>query len=216
MASPKAPRISKVAPTSYFPADLTEVRSEDRLEALAFTGDDGAGLNLAEVTFTQCRLEKVSLHEARLEGATFAESVLEDINAPVLEAPRSSWWNTSLSSSRIGSGELRDAAWRSVTVTGGKLGFLNFRYAKLTDVVFTGCLIEELDFSHAGLTRVAFRDCRIGTFRASAGKYKDLDLRGSELERVVDLGALRGSTIDEFQLQLMAPAMSAELGISVL
>lgn len=216
MASPRAPRISKVLPPLYSPADLTEVAKDSRLEALAFKGDDGAGLDLTDVTFTACHLEKVSLHEANLERVTFAETVLQEINAPVLSASKSSWWNTLLSGSRIGSGELPDTVFRSVTIEGGKLGYLNFRYAKLTDVLFTGCLLEELDFSHATLTRVAFRDCRIGAIRASAATFRDVDLRGSELERVVDLAALRGSTIDEFQLQLFAPAMAHELGITVL
>lgn len=215
MSLPKAPRIAKVPEPAYTLAELVDIEPDSRLEALEFDGGDGESQDLTDVTFTGCRLHQVSLHEAALTGATFAESTLTEINAPVFSAPRSSWWSTSIERSRIGSGELYDTVWRSVVVQGGKLDYLNFRYAKLTDVVFTDCIIGDLDFSHAALSRVAFKDCRIGGLRASGATMKDVDLRANEIGSITDLAALRGAAIDEYQLQLLAPAMAAELGIIV-
>lgn len=216
MTAPKAPRIAKVPEPAYTSAELTDVEPDSRLEGLEFDGGDAAGHDLTDVTFTGCRLQQLSLHVANLTGATFAESVLTEINAPVFSAPRSSWWNTTIECSRIGSGELYDCVWRSVVVRGGKLDYLNFRYAKLTDVLFIDRIIGDLDFSHATLTRVAFKDCGIGGLRASGATLKDVDLRTNEISSITDLAALKGAVIDEYQLQLLAPAMTDELGITVL
>lgn len=213
MTLPKA--ISKVPEPAYTPADLIAIEPDRRLEGLDFDGGGGAGRDLTDMTFTGCRLQQLSLHEAALTGATFAESVLIEINAPVFSALRSSWWNASIERSRIGSGELYDCVWRSVVVRGGKLDYLNFRYAKLTDVVFIDCIIGDLDFSHAALTRVAFKDCRIGGLGASGATMKDVDLRANEIGGITDLAALKGAVIDEYQ-QLLAPALAEELGINVL
>ncbi|GAB3528422.1 pentapeptide repeat-containing protein [Arthrobacter monumenti] len=214
MKGPKAPRMP-TAPPSYTDGRFDEVEPDARLEALDFERDDAEGADLSEVTFTECRLRHVSLHEADLKSATFAESSLSDINAPVFSAPHSSWWNTAVENARVGSGELYDSVFRSVTFTGGKLDYLNFRYAKLTDVLFSGCIIDELDFSHAKLVRVAFEDCRIGTLHASGAMMQGVDLRANELSRIVSLAGLKGASIDEYQLQLLAPALARELGINV-
>lgn len=210
----KVPRGPK-PPPSYTSAKLSTIEPDSRLEAMEYEYDDGAGLELTDVTFTECRLAHVTLHEADLTGATFGESELSHLNAPAFSAPRSSWWNTAVDNPRIGSGELYDSVLRSVTFTGGKLDYLNFRYAKLTDVLFSGCIIDELDVSHAQLTRVAFEDCRIGTLQAPGAAMNNVDLRGNELDRIVSLAGIKGACIDEYQLQLLAPAMAAEIGISV-
>lgn len=214
MKGRRAPRLP-TAPPSYTPAKLEEIDPDSRLEALEIEHEDAAGQDLADVTFTECRLQNVSLHEANLNRVTFAESTLAGINAPVFSAPHSSWWNTAIENARVGSGELYDSVFRSVTFAGGKLDYLNFRYAKLTDVLFTGCIIDELDFSQAKLIRVAFEDCRIGTLHASGTAMQDVDLRANEIDRIVSLAGLKGASIDEYQLQLLAPALAQELGISV-
>lgn len=81
MRGPKAPRLP-TAPPSYTAGKFDDVEPDTRLEALDFDHDDAAGVDLSDVTFTECRLRHVSLHEADLKSATFAESSLSDINAP--------------------------------------------------------------------------------------------------------------------------------------
>ena len=67
--------------------------------------------------------------------------------------------------------------------------------ARCATCASTGCQLLRADFSQAALTRV--------------------DLRGSELEPVGDVGGLRGATIDAVQLAGLAPLLARAAGILV-
>lgn len=211
-----APRLPRVAPpSSYITATADDLEPDAQLEDLRLDGVDAADRDLSGATFNACALYRPNLHQADLTGATFAETVIEDLQAPVLSAARSHWWGSTLLRPRVGSGELYDGVLRSVLVEAGKLDLVNLRYAKLQDVRFTGCIIDDLDLTQARLTRVAFEDCRIGHLRLSAATLADVDLRNNEIRAIEGLDGLRGAAIDEDQLRLLAPALAAHLGITV-
>lgn len=192
--------------------DLT---ADERYDAVHFADADLGGLDLAGVTFAECLLERVALHETDLRRAHVVESRLSQVDAPVFMAPRSSWRRAVLERSRLGAVEIYEATWRSLLVSDSKLGYLNARSNVWTDVELRGCTVDELDVSGAKLTRVAFVDCRIGTLRAAGATLVDVDLRGARLEVVDGLAGLAGAWVSEHQLSELAPLLAEHLEIRV-
>ena len=188
--------------------DAQTVEPEDRREGERYDAVDFSDADLEFTSFTSCAFRQVQLNEARLRGAHFAEVTLEEIDAAVLAAPRSSWRNVRLSGSRLGSMELYESNWRSVTIERSKIDYLNARSAQWQDVRWHDCTIAELDLGQAVISRMAFEDCRIGTLHTGSAQLADVDLRGAELRVLEGLAGLAGSWITEPQLDALAPQLA--------
>jgi uncharacterized protein YjbI with pentapeptide repeats len=191
------------------------LRSGDACEAKRYTGIDLDGRDLNGITFEECEFSRVSLHETALRGASFSECIATDLHAPVFSAPRSSWRDVRIEHARLGSVETYEATMRSVHIDGSKLDFVNLRNATLTDVLLSNCIIEELDLGSATVQRLELQNCRIGTLEIGGAQLKDVDLRSSDFSAVHGLEGLRGATIDDAQLSLLAPLLAAHLGLRV-
>ena len=104
---------------------------------------------------------------------------------------------------------------RSVQIDGSKLDFVNLRSAVLTDVLISNCIIEELDFGSATIQRLELQNCQIGVLDLANARLKDVDLRSSDFSAIHGIEGLRGATIDDSQLSLLAPILATHLGILV-
>ena len=191
------------------------LRSGDGREAERYTDVDLDGRDLTGISFGECEFSKVSLHETRLRGASFSECLATDLHAPVFSAPRSSWRDVRIEHARLGSVEAYEATLRSVHIDGSKLDFVNLRNATLTDVLISNCIIEELDLGSATAQRLELQNCRIGTLDVGGARLKDVDLRSSDFSAVHGLEGLRGATIDDAQLSLLAPLLAVHLGLRI-
>ncbi|MFI8411170.1 pentapeptide repeat-containing protein [Paeniglutamicibacter gangotriensis] len=212
----KAPRLPVFKePVTTGSGDLTGLEADGRAERLLFVSDDAAGVDLEDAVFTECHFRAVSLQGAPMTRVTFGDCLIEEVNAPVLEAPDSGWWNTAVIGGRIGSAELYGATFRSVRFERAKLGYLNLRRAKIKDVEFRDVHIEELDAGGANLERVSFIDCTIDTLALNGAKLKDVDLRGARLRTLSGISALKGATVSFEQLLDLAPILANELGLRV-
>lgn len=185
-------------------------REGESYERVSFDGGELAGITLQE-----CLLEGVSFNETELRAARFIECSFRDLFAPVFRAPRSSWRGTSLHSTRWGSAELYDSRFDGVHLDGGKLDYVNLRSSRLTDVLISGCIIGELDLTGGRATRLALKDCTIGTLTLDGAELRDADLRSSSFRGINGLDGLRGATIDEYQLQLLAPFLAESMGLRI-
>ncbi|MHA7282067.1 pentapeptide repeat-containing protein [Arthrobacter sp. TMS2-4] len=202
------------------PGDLTHIEAPGLLDGDHREGEHYGrlvldGEDLAGTTLQECVLEAVSLDDTDLRGARFIGCAFEDLFAPVLRAPRSAWRETSLLSTRWGSAELYDSRFDGVRIDGGKLDYVNLRSAQLTDVLVSGCIIGELDLTGARATRLALRDCTIGTLTLDGARLKDVDLRTSSFRGINGLDGLRGATIDEHQLLVLAPFLAEGMGLRI-
>lgn len=210
-----APRLSLQPPGGLTRVEAPELLDGDHREGehygkLVLDGEDLSGITLQE-----CLLEAVSLNDADLRGARFLGCSFEDLFAPVLRAPRSTWRGTSLRGTRWGSAELYDTRLDGVHLDGGKLDYVNLRSARLTDVLVSGCIIGELDLTGARATRLALADCTIGTLTLDGARLADVDLRTSSFRGINGLDGLRGATIDEHQLLMLAPFLAEGMGLRV-
>ena len=210
-----APRIDHVDPTGLVDVTGDSLAPHDDRERERLVDADLADRDLEGVVLRECVLEAPRLGGARLRGARLVETVVADSFAPELAAGRSTWHDVRVERPRWGSAELFDADWRSVRVVGGKIDYLNLRGARLTDVVLEGCSIGELDLGGAEALRVALVDCRVGTLDVTRASLAHVDLRTTSFDRVDGLDGLRGATVDALQLQVLAPALAAHLGLVV-
>ena len=212
---PQPPRAERVVlPTLTDVSNLPEIRSDVR-EAERYVGIDLNGSDLEFWSFTDCEFRQTDLDATRLRGSRLSEVIMGEIDAAVFSAPRTSWRNVEVTSSRLGSAELYASTWRSVTVAGSKINYLNARSADWQEVRFTDCMLDELDLSEATVNRLAFAGCRIGTLSLAGARLTDVDLREVRLEMINGLAGLSGAWISESQLVELAPLLAAHLEIRV-
>lgn len=95
-----APRLSLQAPRGATPVAEPCLLDGDHREGELYGRASFDGEELAGITLQECVLEGVSLDDTELRGARFIECAFEDLFAPVFRAPRSSWRETSLRSTR--------------------------------------------------------------------------------------------------------------------
>ena len=210
---PAKPRIARLAPTGLTWADASELEPEDARDGERYDDADLSGRELQASSFTDCSFSRVRLSGADLRGVHLAAVLLDQVDATVLTAPRSSWRNVAMSGSRLGSAEVYESTWRSVVVTDTKINYLNARSAQWQDVIFRDCVIDELDLNSATLTRVALPGCRIAKVDAGHARLLDVDLRGTAFGTVSGFDGLAGAWIDQHQLIEWAPLLAAHAGI---
>lgn len=157
----------------------------------------------------------VTAHTTVLTHARIIETRIERLNAPVLDATRSTWRDVELSGSRLGALDVYDAEIRSTRIVGSKFDWINLRSSTLEDVLFEDCTIDELDLGGVTATRVAFVNCRASSVSLVHARLKDVDLRGLEMGAISNLEGMSGATLNAQQVTELAPAFASHLGIRV-
>lgn len=211
----RPPRIDTLRAVQRTEGDAAALEPDDDRELERFAGADLSGRDLAGITFRECEISDTDLDDANLRGARFIDSVLSGVHAPVLRASRSTWRDTLLERSRVGSAEVFDASWNAVRIRQCKLGYINLRGSSLTDVIFEDCTIDELDLGGVTATRVAFPGTTVKTLDVTRASLTHVDLRGLEFRAVHGLDGLAGATVSDAQLSELAPLLAAQLGIVV-
>ncbi|WP_210478790.1 pentapeptide repeat-containing protein [Naasia sp. SYSU D00948] len=211
----ESPRIDPLRLPELEEADPAEVVAGAYRETERLAGADLSGRPLQRLVVDSCEWDDVTVADADLTDARFAESLLRRVSAPVLRAAGTEWRDVVLEHSRIGSAELREAEWRSVRLTGCKLGYVGLRGARLTDVLIEDCVIDELDLGGADATRIAVAGTTVTTLDVTAARLRSVDLRGLELSALRGIESLRGVRVTTEQLAQLAPLLAAEHGIDV-
>ena len=116
---------------------------------------------------------------------------------------------------RSGAPDLGMAELDEVELRGIRIDYLMLGGAHIEDVLVSGCVIGSLDLPQARANRVRFDDTRGDGIDARGMRAEDVDLRGFELLSLTDAAALRGTTLSAAQVERLAPALAAALGIQV-
>ena len=210
----KAPAVPFTAPR-VADADALELRASDEREGERYADADLSDYDLSGANFIECEFDAVTLTGTQLRGARFVDTLVTASFAPTLLAGRTTWRDASVQSPRWGSAEMFDADFNSVHLRGGKIDYLNLRGSRLSNVIIEDCQIGELDLGGVRADRVAIRNCRIGTLDLTRATCVNVDIRGSEFSTVNGLEGLRGVTVSEEQLALLAPVLASHLGLVV-
>ncbi|MGO2755146.1 MULTISPECIES: pentapeptide repeat-containing protein [Brachybacterium] len=214
-ATTKKPVLGRLVLPGLEDADAEQLEPHESYEGLRIEGGDLSGRDLTGTTFTECELVGVTAHTTILQHGRLVETRLERLNAPVLDATRSTWRDVELLGSRIGALDIYDAQIRSTHVVGSKFDWINLRSSTLEDVLFEDCTIDELDLGGVTATRVSFVNCRAGSVSLAHARLTDVDLRGLEVGSISNLEGMSGATLDAQQVTALAPAFASHLGIRV-
>ncbi|MPQ97786.1 pentapeptide repeat-containing protein [Modestobacter sp. I12A-02628] len=180
-----------------------------RFAGLTLTGD-ATGAHLLE-----CVVQDCDLGEVRFDRARLSSTLLADVRAATLSLGEADLLDVVLERGRFGALVLQGAELTRVLLQDVKVDFVDVRGARLTDVTLRGCDIGALDAGSADLRRVQLVDCRVGSLELSGSRSRSVDLSGAEIGRLDGVDQLRGCTISSEQLQGWAPAIAAQLGITV-
>lgn len=212
---PAQPRVPLAEPSSaHHVFGWDEMGWGGEFDGARLEGASGPA-DLSDVTFRDCVVGRADLSGADLSRSRWEASLLDGLFADEFRAGKSAWRNVVLHQSRIGALDLVDAKVQAVRISGAKLGRIDLRRAVVTDLLIQDAVIDELDLDEARATRVAFQDVRIGRLSLHGSILKDVDLRGAQLAGVGPVTGLRGATITDWQLQELAPALAADLGLRV-
>ncbi|RKW70499.1 pentapeptide repeat-containing protein [Galactobacter caseinivorans] len=213
---PATPRVPLAEPSSsHHVLGWDEMGLGGEFDGARLEGASGA-TDLSDVTFRDCVVARADLSGADLTRSRWEGSLLEGVFADELRAGKSSWRNVMLRQSRMGVLDLVDAKVQAVRIGGAKLGRVDLRRAIVTDLLIEDAVIEELDLDEAKATRISFSEVHIGRLSLHGSVLKDVDLRGARLAGVGPVMGLRGAIITDWQLQELAPALAADLGLRVL
>ena len=209
---PIAPRVSApdlpdaledAVPRRY--ADL----QRSRLAGLA--GD----VDLEHASLEECVIAAPSVETLALRGATLIDVEISDIRAVSVVARDATIRRLRVTGGRIGTLDLADAGVAELELRDVRVDYLSFAGARLEDVRIVDSTIRAIDLPQARLTRVAFEGCRADEVDPRGMRAADLDLRGLDALSYLDVLALRGATLTDDQVRMLAPAFAAAAGIDV-
>ncbi len=204
-------------------------RLDDELRALAVElGDDADldGLEIHDLTIDdQLVVHDVRVQRGRLLGVSFAGAHLKgfelrDVVASAVDAVGARWPEASLTrvelrDCRLSGIDLAQATLRHVRCVGCRLDAANLRMIDAEHIAFDDSELEEVDFTEARLRSVTFTGSRLRRVDFSKARCERVDLRGARLDELIGVTGLRGATIGLDQLLPLAPAVFADLGITI-
>jgi uncharacterized protein YjbI with pentapeptide repeats len=183
-------------------------------DGLRFAGPELAGdatdAHLLECEVTGCDLAGVGFDRGRLSSSLFT-----DLRTPAWSLVDATLLDVVVTGGRFGAVTAAGVRLTRVALQDVKVDFLNLRGAALVDVTLTGCTVGELDVSGADLRDVRLVDCTVDSLVLAGSRSRTVDLRGAAVRALDGVPGLRGCTISDAQLTGWAPAMAAELGVTV-
>lgn len=208
--SPAPPRITAPdLPPALEPA--LPARSADLIAARL---DLNGTVDLAYSTLEQCILS-ADADAIDLTGATVVDVDMSGVRIASLRMRDAGVRRVRISGGRIGTLDLSEALISELDLRDVRIDYLNLGAAKITDLEISGCSIRTIDMPQAELSRVRFTATSSDEVDPRGMRAKDVDLRGLDAVAYLDAHSLRGATLTSFQVQQLAPALAAGIGIQI-
>jgi uncharacterized protein YjbI with pentapeptide repeats len=169
----------------------------------------------AHSAITECSLTGASVDRLDLSGATLVDVDIAGLRATAVAGRAARLRRVRIAGGRIGTLDLADAELDEVELRGIRIDYLSLRGARVSDLLISGCTIGTLDVPQARLARVAFDDSRADEVDTRGLRAEHLDLGGLDALSYLDLASLGGATLSQRQVEQLAPALAAALGIRV-
>lgn len=180
-----------------------------RIAALA------ASTDAAHAVLTECTVAAASVDRLDLLGATLVDVAIDELRATSVHARDARLRRVRISGGRIGTLDLGTTGIDEVELRGIRIDYLSLAGAKVEDLLVAGCTITTLDLPQATLSRVRFESTRADEVDTRGMRSDSLDLRGLDAASYLDVGSLRGATLSPWQVEQLAPAFAAFVGVDV-
>lgn len=188
------------ARAEYFQQRITELEDET----------DAAHADLAE-----CRIAPASVSSIVLTGASLVDVEIDELRATTVSARGARLRRVRIQSGRVGTLDLADAELDEVELRGIRLDYLSLANAHVEDLLLVDCVLGALDIPQTIASRVRFENTTADDVDTRALRADDVDLRGLDALSFTDAASLRGTTLSAVQIERLAPAFAATLGIQV-
>ncbi|MET0736214.1 MAG: pentapeptide repeat-containing protein [Microbacterium sp.] len=186
--------------TEYFRVEITQL--DEKTDA-------------AHAEVSESRVAEASVVDLVLTGAVLVDVELDALRATTVSARGARLKRVRFAGGRIGTLDLADAELDEVELRGVRIDYLSLAAARVDDVLFADCVITTLDLPQARCDRVAFEGTSIDEVDTRGMHAEDVDLRGLEAVSYTDAASLRGATLSPRQIEQLAPAFAATLGIKI-
>lgn len=210
---PVAPRIGD----PDLPDEFDDVRGlsshDDHLRARLIELDERT--DASHAALTECTVPAASVDRLDLLGATLVDVAFDGLRATAVNAREARLRRVRLTGGRIGTLDLAGAGVDEVELRGIRIDYLSLASAKVEDLLIADCTITTLDIPQATLTRVRFEGTRADEVDTRGMRADSLDLRGLDAASYLDVASLRGATLTPWQIEQLAPAFAASLGVDV-
>lgn len=173
--------------------DAGAVGAEVRESVL--TGVDLSGRDLSRLLARDTVFERCDLSGARLDGAA-----LERV---------------SFVGCRLTGAMLTDASLRDVRLTDCQGDLLNLRMSSAQYLLVTGTSLREADFYDMSMRRCALLGCELTGASFRGCRLEDVDLHGSRVAGLADVGGIAGASVAPDQVIALAAALLQAAGVSV-
>lgn len=208
---PIAPRVSP----PDLPAHLDKGEPGRRADLIAQRLEDLTGrVDLSHGTLEQCTLTG-NMERLDLTGTTLLDVDMTDVRAAEFIARDTSIRRLRIRGGRIGTLDLSEARIAELELRDLRIDYLTLGSAKGDDILIVDCTIRAVDVPAATLKRVRFENCRTEEFDPRGFRATDVDLRGLDVAHILDIGGLRGTTLDYRQVVDLAPTLATAAGIHV-
>lgn len=169
----------------------------------------------AHSEIAECALDEVTVERLDVTGASLVDVEVSDLRATAVVGRAARLRRARFTGGRIGTLDLADADIDEVELRGIRIDYLSLAGARVEDLVISGCTIGTLDVPQARLSRVAFHDSRADEVDTRGVRCEHVDLRGLDAVSYLDPAGLRGATLSPAQIEQLAPALAAALGIRI-
>ena len=210
---PAAPRLSAPDLPRVLEDGPAPSRGEESFQ-LRWTALDPM-TDAAHSAITECALVEASVDRLDISGATLVDVDMADLRATTVAGRGARLRRVRIAGGRIGTLDLADAELDEVELRGIRIDYLSFGGGRVADLLVSACTIGTLDMPLARLSRVAFLDSRADEVDTRGLRAEHLDLRGLDAASYLDLASLRGATLSSPQVEQLALALAAALGIRV-
>lgn len=210
---PVAPRID--APD--LPAELDDVEGvapRDDLQRARVVGLQRV-TDASHAALTECEVAAASVDRLELLGATLVDVEIGALAATAVSAREARLRRVRFTGGRIGTLDLMSAGVDEVELRGIRIDYLSLGAAKVEDLRIVDCTITTLDMPQAILSRVRFENTRADEVDTRGMRADSLDLRGLDAASYLDVSSLRGATFTAWQVEQLASALAASVGIDV-
>ncbi|MET0297679.1 MAG: pentapeptide repeat-containing protein [Microbacterium sp.] len=169
----------------------------------------------AHADVSECRIAPASVSSVDLTGAALVDVEVEELRATTVSARDARLRRVRIRGGRIGTLDLADAELDEVELRGIRIDYLSLATAHVQDLLVADCVLGTLDLPQTIASRVRFENTSADDVDTRALRADDVDLRGLDAVSFTDAASLRGTTLTSVQIERLAPAFAATLGIHV-
>lgn len=183
------------------------------LDGVRIDGANLADLSAAQVRMLECALVECSAGALDLPGVTAVDVYVGGLTAQTFSFKDGEWRDATWAQVRVGAMLADGCEFADASMRDSRLDLWSLRGARIRRLTVTDCRIDTLDLSMATVEDLTVHGGSIGELLTDHARMARVDLADTTLGSVGHPGSLRGLVLSRAQIDDIAPALAAHLGI---